>query len=737
MKSSVAVLLMMCGIFGLAESQVPREVRVIRVEEGPRLDGLVDEELWAEAPVATNLIQQDPNLGAPSSQQTEVRFLFDGQTLFIGIICFDEQPQEIVVSQTRRDGSLGEDDSIQIVLDTYKDQQNGYIFGTNPSGVQYDGQVTKEGRSGGFTSPVSGGSGFGGPPPGGAIGGFNLNWNGVWEVRSQITARGWEAEMSIPFATLRFGEGETWGLNIFRIIRRRNEYAFWSPIPRSLSIFTVSLAGNLTGMDAPRQSALDLTPYFLAGARKDPGLDEGRRITEVGLDAKYAITPSLSLDMTYNTDFAQVEVDDVQVNLSRFALFFPEKRPFFLENAGYFQFGTPQVVEMFFSRRIGLGEDEEDALREVPIVGGVRLTGKVGRYSLGVLDMQTEKVEGVAPANNFFVSRVNRELGTRSTVGAIFTNRQATSSGSGDDYSRTVGIDANIGFGRDFTLFSYAAKSSTPDLVGSDMAGRMLLDYNTDLWVFQGGYTEVQENFNPEVGFVRRDGYRHGEFEVHFKPYPENSYIRNFDPHMSWNRFYGMDGILETEFLHLDYAVIFQDGGRAGTALNHRLEFVREPFEIAPDVIIPVGQYDWNEVNFRWFTDPSAALFGTFRYTHGGFFGGTRNEFRMSGGVRTSEKFLIDVRYQLTDADTAGGEFRAHLAQARLNYSFTPLRFIQGLIQYNSNDKVLSSNVRLSLLRQNGSGLFIVYNDLRNTLNGDFISEDRVLLLKYTHLFRF
>ncbi len=226
MKSPFAVLLVVCGIFGLAESQVPREVRAVQAEEGPRLDGLVDEELWLKVPVATDFIQQDPDLGAPASQQTEVRFLFDGQTLFIGIICFDEQPQEIVVSQTRRDGSLGEDDSIQIVLDTFKDQQNGYIFGTNPSGAQYDGQVTKEGRSGGFSSPATGGSGFGAPPPGGAIGGFNLNWNGVWEVRSQITARGWEAEMAIPFSTLRFGEGETWGLNIFRIIRRRNEYAF-------------------------------------------------------------------------------------------------------------------------------------------------------------------------------------------------------------------------------------------------------------------------------------------------------------------------------------------------------------------------------------------------------------------------------------------------------------------------------------------------------------------------------
>ena len=737
MKIFSGVLLVVLGMFGLSEAQNILEVRAVRIEEGPKIDGLVDEKFWFDVPAAKDFIQQNPDFGVSANQQTEVRFVFNGETLFIGVICFDERPQEIVVSQARRDGSLGEDDSIQIILDTFKDQQNGYIFGTNPSGVQYDGQVTKEGRSGGFSSPVSGGGGFGqNLPIGGAIGGFNLNWNGVWEVRSQVTPRGWEAEIAIPFSTLRFGKQETWGLNIFRIVRRQNEYSFWSSIPRSFNIYKVSLAGNLKGMDIPRQSSLDLMPYLLAGASKTAG-SNGRRITEVGLDAKYAITPSLSLDMTYNTDFAQVEVDDVQVNLSRFALFFPEKRSFFLENAGFFQFGTPETVETFFSRRIGLGEDTSGDLQPVPILGGARLTGKIGRYSLGVLDMQTEKGQGVVRANNFFVSRINRELGTRSTIGAIFTNRQATSAGTEKDFGRTVGIDANIGFGRDITLFSYAAKSSSPNVSGSDLAGRVLLDYNTDLWVFQGGYTEVQDNFNPDMGFVRRDGYRHTEFEVHFTPYPKNSYIRRFDPHISWNRFYDMDNNLETEFLHLDYAVRFENGGRAGVYLNHREEVVSKPFKIAPNIVIPTGHYFWNEANARWYTDPSARLFTTLSYTHGGFYGGKRNQYKITGGLRTSEKFLMEIRYQLNDAMTSGGAFRAHLAQIKINYSFTPLKFIQGLIQYNSNDQTFSSNVRISLLKQNNSGLFVVYNDMRNTLQGDFISEDRVFMIKYTHLLRF
>ena len=703
-------------------------------EEQPEIDGTVQDAVWMTAPAATNFIQQDPQFGSPASHKTEVRILLDSQRIYFGIVCFDSDPQQIVVSQSRRDGDLKDDDSIQIVLDTFNDNQNGYVFGTNPSGVKYDGQVTKEGRTGGFSSMIAGSGGRSlANQQRGAIGGFNLNWDGTWDVASKITDRGWETEIAIPLATLRYqGKGDTWGLNILRIIRRNNELSFWSLIPRSFNLHKVSLAGSLIEMRLTNNRTFDLKPYLLAGVQEQPDISEGSswsHVAEVGVDVKYSLTPSMNLDLTYNTDFAQVEADDEQVNLTRFNLFFPEKRPFFLENAGFFQFGTPQDTEIFFSRRIGLDSSGET----IPILGGTRVAGKAGRYSLGILNMQTEEVEGVAPSNNFFVFRVNRELKTRSSMGAIFVNRQGISSEKSNDYNRTIGFDANLGFGRDVTLYSYIAKTSTPDLKGDDLAARVFMDYNTDLWVVRGGYSEVQSNFNPEVGFVRRSGFRRPEIIVHYTPRPENSFVRKHDPHASFARDYGTDGILESEFLHLDYALEFQSGGRAGFVFNRRYELLRRPFEIAPNTFVPPGGYHWNEINMRYSTNPSAALFASARYTRGGFYGGYRNNLRLLSGARTSEKFLMQLQYDLNDGLTAGGDFRLHLASLRINYSFTPHTSLLGLIQYNSRFNTFASHIYFRLYRQANTGLFIVYSEERETMHGEFSPMGRAILLKYSH----
>ncbi|HEY3129184.1 MAG TPA: DUF5916 domain-containing protein [Acidobacteriota bacterium] len=715
-----------------AQNQPAREVRAVKVEQAPKIDGVVDDAAWESAPAATDFIQQDPSFGSASTEKTEVRFLFDNKNLYIGIICYDSEPERILVNQSRRDGDLQDDDSIQIVLDTFNDHQNGFVFGTNPIGVQYDGQVSKEGRSGGFTSAATGTAGSDPRAQRGAIGGFNLNWDGTWEVRARITKRGWEAEMAIPFSTLRYAsDKDVWGLNILRIVRRKNELSFWSPIPRSLNLHKVSLAGSLKGITPKDRHALQWAPYVLAEARKDYAAGETDRSGDVGLDVKQSLTSSLTLDLTYNTDFAQVEVDDQQVNLTRFDLFFPEKRPFFLENAGFFQFGTPQETEIFFSRRIGLGPNGE----QIPIFGGGRLTGKVGRYSLGVLDMQTEEVSQLAPANNFFVARLNRELQTRSSVGVIFLNRQATSSGDHDDYNRTFGVDGTFGLGRDFTFYSYLAKTDTPGLKGQDYAGRAFLDYNSDRWVVRGGYSLVQDNFNPEMGFLRRNAYRKPEFTVHFNPRPDSRWIRKHDPHFSVTRFYGTDGLLESEFIHNDYTVDFQNGGNAGITFNRVFEFLRKPFEVVPSLFIPPGGYHWNELSMYYSTNPSAHFFGSIRHNRTGFYHGHLNDWITSGGFRVGEKFLFDLRYNLNDASAPWGSFRLHLIRFRSSYAFSPNKFVQALIQYNSRFHLISSNIRFGVVRQSGTGLFVVYNEQYETSHGSFPVLVRSLALKYSYLF--
>jgi len=725
----VAVFLITIGCcFG---SDQTREVRAVRVEKGPKIDGLVEEQVWQSAVPATDFVQQDPDFGAPATARTEVRFLFDEKNLYIGIICYDSDPDKILVTQSRRDGDLQDDDSIQIVLDTFKDNQNGFVFGTNPTGVEYDGQVSKEGRSGGFTSAATSGGGSDPRAQRGAIGGFNLNWDGNWKVQARTTRRGWEAEMEIPFSTLRFAPGrDVWGLNILRIVRRKNELSFWSPIPRSLNLHKVSMAGNLTGIKPGNSHNLQWTPYVLVGKEKNYSSGKSDHTAEAGIDLKYGVTSSLTLDLSYNTDFAQVEVDDQQVNLTRFDLFFPEKRPFFLENAGFFQFGTPQETEIFFSRRIGIGPNGIP----IPIVGGARLTGKVGRYSLGILDMQTESVDQLTRANNFFVARVNRELGTRSSVGAIFLNRKATSSG-GDDYNRTFGMDGTFGLTRDLTLYTYLAKTSTPGLRGKDYASRAFLDYNTDRWVVRGGYAEVQDNFRPDVGFLRRRAYRRPEFQVHFNPRPDSRLIRKHDPHFSVTRFYGPDGRLESDFIHNDYSVDFQNGGHLSIVLNNVFEYLRAPFEVVPGLFIPPGGYRWNEMRLRFSTNLSAPVFGSISLTRGGFYRGHLNDSTFSGGFRVGERYLLDLRYNLYDGSTDWGDFRLHLVRLKTSYSFSPNKFIQALVQYNSRFNLISSNIRFGLIRKSGSGLFFVYNEQYETLRGKFPVQDRSLALKYSYLF--
>ena len=343
---------------GASES---RRIRAYRLAEPPKFDGIVDEPFWKRIEPATGFTQQNPDEGRPTTEETEVRIGYDDNNLYFGIICFDSQPENIVITQNRRDAELEDTDSVLLLLDTFNDDQNAFVFGTSPTGIEFDAQVSKAGQQrGGGGGPARAGGSRGGAQRGGAAA-FNLNWDGVWEVRSQITERGWESEIVIPFRTLRYrpGPDQVWGLNIQRNLRRRNELSFWAPVSRAFRFTQIELAGELYDFEARAHRNLKLLPYVLGGFSQNYELsgDQSEVQRDVGLDVKYSVTPGLTLDLTVNTDFAQVEVDDEQVNLTRFDLFFPEKRPFFLENSGFFEFGSAQEVEIFFSRRIGLDED--------------------------------------------------------------------------------------------------------------------------------------------------------------------------------------------------------------------------------------------------------------------------------------------------------------------------------------------------------------------------------------------
>ena len=692
-----------------------------------------------DIPSATGFVQTAPDAGQPASERTEVRVVFTDDTIYFGIICYDRDPAAIIVTDSRRDSSLSDSDSVQIILDTFLDRQNGFVFGTSPAGQEYDGQVVNEG---------AGGSGMGrGGTSQGAGGGFNLNWDGVWQVRTTMSDIGWSAEFAIPFRTIRFptGRGQTWGLNIQRNIRRRNELAYWSPLPRQFDLFRVSLAGQLIGVEAPAGlwRTLQVTPYVVGEAlRLSDTLDQTLTTSgAIGADLKYGVTSGLTLDLTYNTDFAQVEVDQQQLNLDRISLFFPEKRPFFLDNAGAFTvsnsggaaFNDPAQTELFFSRRIGIS----DGGRAIPILGGARLSGKVSdTVTLGFLNMQTEAVDG-SPANNFGVARVRRDLPNRSSIGALFVNRQATGKGANDtDYNRTFGADGRWGFGQNGVVSGFAARTETPGRQGEDHAYDMAVDYNAQAWRVRAGYMAMGDNFNPEVGFVRRTGFRKVDGGIFYTVRPDDLLnIQELRPHVTFNRFWNYDdGFIESSLLHMDNFWEFNDSSVLITAWNVRKEGVVEPFSIS-GVLVNPGAYDWNELSLSYNSDSSAPFTAGFRFQGSGFFGGTLRSYGPSFGFRHGEALSVDLNWSRNDIDLPEGQVITNLASARVAYNFSPRLFAQSLLQYNDSADLWSVNFRFGWLQDANTGLFLVYNEIDGLGDIPHTSAGRSVILKYSYLF--
>ena len=708
------------------------------IDDGPVIDGQVLEDpIWLGIAPVTGFTQTTPEEGAPASERTEVRIAYSNDTLFFGVICYDSDPSTIIVSDSRRDSPLSETDSFQIILDTYLDQQNGFVFGTNPSGLEYDGQVTNEGQG---TGRFGGGSGGGGGRQQQGSGqGLNINWDGSWEVRTQVTDFGWSAEFAIPFRTLRYPQEslQIWGLNFQRNIRKRNERVFWSPLPRQYNLYRLSMAGRLTQLQVPPQRNLNIVPYLLGDAARSAGATNGTPIVgDLGIDVKYSVTPSLTLDATYNTDFAQVEVDDQQINLDRFNLFFPEKRPFFLENAGLFGVGNAGTTELFFSRRIGIGPNG----MALPILGGVRLSGQVGgNVNVGLLSMQTEEVSGVVPSNNFTVARVRKDLPNRSNVGVILVSRQASGDlAKSDDYNRTFGIDGRWGIGQNATVNGFAARTETPGLVGLNHAYSVRYAYNSQAWEHDYSYSEVGKNFNPEVGFLRRSDYRNLNTRVNytFRLGPDAPFnLHELRPHVSSYFFWDFNGFLESSRTHIDNHWEFKNGTEIHSGVNLTTEGVTEAFNIMPNVVIPSGTYNHQEIQLVVMTNQGSSLSGQLYSWVGGAFGGERVTIRPSVRYRVGDSFNTEFSLSRNAYDLPGGKFVTNLMIARTSYSFTPRVFVQSLLQYNDKADLWSSNLRLGILGQANTGLFLVYNDTHGLGSVTPEVAGRSLTLKYSHFF--
>ena len=718
-SSLIALVFVSNGLAQTIDSNAPRPVaQAIELTTAPVVDGnVLDDPAWRGAEPITDFWQSQPNSGHAASQQTAIYFGFTDTAIYIGIVAYDDEPLEIISTDTRRDSSLDDTDSVKIMIDGLLDRQNGYIFGTNPSGVEYDGQINREGAG----QYVFGGEG-----------GFNLNWDAPWTVRSDISDIGWSAEMEIPFTSLRFGRGDIqeWGVNIERRIRRNNEIVFWAPMSQDRTIERVSEAGSIQGVGVPRQRNLQFTPYVLASAERGGTLSGTETNEEFGFDIKYSITPSLTLDATYNTDFAQVEVDDQQVNLDRFSLFFPEKRPFFLENAGQFTVGNPQEAELFFSRQIGIADGQP-----VPIDYGLRMSGKVGgTTNVGLLFMQSEGVAGLAPENQYSVARINQEFRNRSSLGFLIVDRSGDGS---NDQNQTYAIDGRLGVGENLLLSAWASKTETPGLTGNDDAFSVNASYNDADWSGDFGYTEVGGDFNPEVGFLARSGYRKVSARLLRRIRPDNLWnLFELRPHMNYRGYWDFNGFQETGFLHVDQHWEFQSGMEIHTGFNLTREGVKEPFDIIPGVTIQPGTYDHAEGQLVYRGNESKPLNFGMRITAGGRFGGDRLSLTPEVRYRIGEKFTSELIYNYNDFDlpVPGGDFTANLLRLRLSYSFTPKILLQLLTQYNEVDDVVSNNLRFSWLQSANTGLYLVYNEIDERYPGA-PPRGREFIIKFSHIF--
>lgn len=729
----LAIWLLASGVGAQAQDLIEEEVKpsttAFPLATAPLIDGDVfTDPVWQTVAPTSGFTQQQPNEGQPASQRTEVYIGYTEQALYIGVIAYDSNPEQIIVADSRRDSNLEETDSIQIIIDGYMDRQNGFVFGTNPAGVEYDGQVINEG---------SGAFGSGG-------GGFNLNWDAPWRVETEIGDYGWSAEFELPFSSLRYvGSGEqSWGINFQRNIRRRNEVAFWSPIERQFNINRISEGGTVSAINVPSKRNLLVTPYALASANRNTASIDGTSFNEeFGVDVKYSITPSLTLDATYNTDFAQVEVDDIQINLDRFSLFFPERRPFFLENAGQFSVGNPREAELFFSRRIGVGPGGT----QFPIAGGARLTGKVSSTTnVGLLAMRAEGVDGFVPQNDFTVARVNQELGNRSTVGFMYVGRDGDGSQTApgvEDTNRTYAVDGRWGIGDTILFNGWAARTDTPGLEDDDSAFSVNANYNDVSWTLSAGYTEVQPNFNPEVGFLNRRSYRKYNASIFNRYRPADFLgILELRPHISWRRFDDFNGFTETEFTHIDNHWEWRTGDELHTGMNLTREGVKRPFEIVRGVTVPVGEYEHEEAQLVFFTNQGAPASIDVRSFIGGFFGGDRVNVVPTFRYRVGETFNAELswNHSTISLPIPGGDFKVDLARLRLSYSFTPKILLQTLVQYNKRDQVLATNIRFSWLQSANAGLFVVYNEVSedglNLPNRMFDETAQGLTIKYSRI---
>ncbi|MGE0702989.1 MAG: DUF5916 domain-containing protein [Vicinamibacterales bacterium] len=705
-------------------------MRAVRVDAPIRLDGLLDESLYEDVAPISDFVQVEPSEGAPATEKTDIWLAFDNDNVYVTCRCWDSTPERRVATEMRRDSTATwqGNDVISIFFDTFYDRRNGVGFTINSIGGRNDGQITNENQYAG-------------------------DWNPIWDFATGRFDGGWTVEMAVPFKSLRYrdSDAQVWGFQAQRAIRWKNELSTITPVPAGramMSVWQSSRAATIVGIQTPSGGAnLEIKPYVTMNQSTNANIrphDPGDFDGDFGIDAKYGITQSISADFTYNTDFAQVEADEAQINLTRFSLFFPEKREFFLENQGTFSFGgiattgqsagSADAPMLFYSRRIGL-----DAGRGVPIRVGGRATGRVGRYSLGLLNIQTgDAPEADSGASNFSVVRVKRDILRRSSIGVIATGRSAAELGTGSNLA--YGVDGTFGFYSNLAINTFWARTDTDGLDGSDTSYRTQLDYAGDRYGVELEHLTVGDVFNPEVGFARRRDMRRNFGKLRFSPRPESSdWVRRFSWTGSLAYIENLAGHLETREQVGEFAVELQNSDRAYVTYTGTYEFLSRPFDIAENVQLPVGGYSFDAVKVGWDLGQNRRIAGNLAAEYGTFYNGTKTGFSVSRGRTTlGPQLAFEPTYTVNWVDLDQGSFTTHLIGTRAIYTMNPRMFVSSLVQYSSTSGLVGANVRLRWEYQPGSELFIVYNEEQDVRDRLITAAPvRSFIVKVNRLFRF
>ncbi len=673
-----------------------REYEIKETHCDIKIDGYLNEECWIEAESIGDLIQREPNPGASPTERTEVKILYNKNSLYIGIYCFDSEPKKIVASSMARDSELRNDDRIEILLDPFLDRRNAFFFALNPIGAMIDAIISENGAY------------------------MNREWDTIWDAKARIVGDGWIVEIEIPFKSLNFNpSNEEWGFNIARFIKRKIEEDRWCSPSLDIRFVQVSEAGIIKGIKGISQGhGIDLKPYGILGhswAKENGG---EKYPSEIGADIVYKITPNLTSCLTLNTDFAEIEVDERRINLTRFPLFFPEKRTFFLEGAGIFSFGEamgfgfrgPDFLP-FFSRKIGLIEDEEGNSVSIPIIGGVKLTGKINDYEIGFLDVVTDEY-GELPRKNFLVARVKRSLWRQSYVGAIFTYGNP----DGNERNFLAGFDFRYRTSRflgnkNFYFLLYGLKTYTEGLKGNDSTFGFSIGYPNDLFEASFSWKQIEKNFNPGLGFIYREDIRKAFLSLTYAPRPQKFGIRRIPFELRWNETMDLKNkpLMRNVFI-TPINFEFESGDHIEFNIIPQYDLVDKEYEIFEGVYIPTGEYKQTRYRIQIETASKRPWRLDIMYWWGGFYRGKNRSPEIGLSYRSGKHVVLGINFEQNRVTLPQGSFTTNIYSIRFDYSFSPRLVLYNFVQYDNESDNIGINSRLRWIVSPGNDIFFVLN---------------------------